>query len=66
MPSMRDEEQPARHGSALAADRRRGWNSMANVALLRLSLLCQEIDCVMEMFWSGRGGWRSRQTRRVR
>jgi hypothetical protein len=31
-----DEEQPARHGSALAADRRRAWNSMANVALLRL------------------------------
>jgi hypothetical protein len=31
-----DEEQPARHGSALATDRRRGWNSMANVALLRL------------------------------
>jgi aryl-alcohol dehydrogenase-like predicted oxidoreductase len=33
---MDDEEQPARHGSALAADRRRRWNSMANVALLRL------------------------------
>jgi hypothetical protein len=33
---MDDEEQPARHGSALAADRRRGRNSIANVALLRL------------------------------
>src|SRR4029453_18697883 len=32
-----DEEQPARHGSALAADRRRAWNSIANVALLRLA-----------------------------
>jgi hypothetical protein len=42
--SCPDEEQPARHGSALAADRRRAWNSLANVALLRLLLLCQEVD----------------------
>jgi hypothetical protein len=33
---MDDEEQPARHGSALAAARRRAWSSLANVALLRL------------------------------
>jgi len=33
-----DEEQPARHGSALAAARRRAWSSLANVALLRLSM----------------------------
>jgi hypothetical protein len=32
-----DEEQPARHGSALAAARRRAWSSLANVPLLRLS-----------------------------
>jgi hypothetical protein len=31
-----DEEQPARHGSVLAAARRRAWSSLANVALLRL------------------------------
>jgi hypothetical protein len=31
-----DEERPAGHGSALAADRRRAWNSIANVALLGL------------------------------
>ena len=31
-----DEEQSARHGSALAADRSRAWNSIAKVALLRL------------------------------
>jgi hypothetical protein len=31
-----DEEQPARQGSALAADRRGAWNSIATVALLRL------------------------------
>jgi hypothetical protein len=35
-PGLRDEEQPARHGNALVADRRRAWNSIANVALLRL------------------------------
>jgi hypothetical protein len=33
---MDDEEQPARHESALAADRRKGWKSIANVALLRV------------------------------
>jgi aryl-alcohol dehydrogenase-like predicted oxidoreductase len=33
---MDDEEQPARHGSALAADCRGARNSRANVALLRL------------------------------
>ena len=38
MPSLDDEEQPAHHGNALAADRRRRWNSRANVALLRLLL----------------------------
>jgi hypothetical protein len=31
-----DEEQPAHHRNALAADRRRRWYSIANVALLRL------------------------------
>ena len=31
-----DEEQSARHGSALAADRGRAWNPIAKVALLRL------------------------------
>jgi hypothetical protein len=31
-----DEKQPAHHGNAVAADRRRRWNSRANVALLRL------------------------------
>jgi hypothetical protein len=31
-----DEEQPARHASALAAARRRAWSSIAKVALLRL------------------------------
>ena len=30
-----DEEQPARHGSALAAARRRALSSLANVALLQ-------------------------------
>jgi hypothetical protein len=34
--AMDDEEQPARHASALAAARRRAWSSLANVALLRL------------------------------
>lgn len=33
--ALDDEEQPARHESALAADRRRARNSIANVALLR-------------------------------
>jgi hypothetical protein len=31
-----DEEQPARHGSAVPADHRGGWNSVARVALLPL------------------------------
>ena len=37
MPSLDDEEQPAHHGNALAADRRRRWNSRSKrVALLGL------------------------------